>query len=60
MLRLVLVGMLREAERSNPFRTGAALRSSFHADAADRFDSKAVEDAEDVVSWPTQDDAVWA
>jgi hypothetical protein len=37
-----------------------ALRSSFHADAADRFESKAVEDAEDVVSWPTQDDAIWA
>jgi len=58
-LRAVLDGMLREAERSSPSRTGA-LRPSFHADAANRFESKAVEDAEDVVSWPTQDDAIWA
>jgi hypothetical protein len=59
-LRAVLLGMLREAERFGSFQGRISRGSPFHADAANSFYVQDVQDSEDIVSWQTQHDAVWA
>jgi hypothetical protein len=58
-LRAVLLGMLREAERFGSFPRTDLQRSPFHADAASSFYAQDVQDSEYIVSWQTQQDAVW-
>jgi len=59
-LRAVLLGMLREAERFGSFPRTDLQRVAFPRGCRELLLRSGCPDSEDIVSWQTQHDAVWA